>query len=212
MARKKQFKAVIQDKDFFESCLWMSYRYCIGRKTIAAACHAADIAKYVHYLSKECREFMAHDIRREISDKIRWRDNVTVDGYNGKYDALSLIYKYMINHPETVEDKNYHFYVNVDTGEVYTEDRVPKESSYYTSLLDEHTDYIRWIKLANFCDDSNHKIVHVDYEGEEKDIECIEYPCVYQKEITIRYTDVETFPKNSYVDRFIAHEYIKSVR
>ena len=30
--------------DFKETCIWMSYRYAIGRKAIASVMHAEDIA------------------------------------------------------------------------------------------------------------------------------------------------------------------------
>ena len=33
--------------DFKETCIWMSYRYAIGRKTIASLMHAEDIAKHM---------------------------------------------------------------------------------------------------------------------------------------------------------------------
>ena len=33
---------------FEEDCIWMSYRYCIGRSTIAAHMHAGGIANFVY--------------------------------------------------------------------------------------------------------------------------------------------------------------------
>ena len=33
--------------DFKETCIWMSYRYAIGRKAIASVMHAEDIAKHM---------------------------------------------------------------------------------------------------------------------------------------------------------------------
>ena len=47
--------------------MWMSYRYCIGRHTIASHMRAADIWKHVKgKLSKERQLFNAFDINREI--------------------------------------------------------------------------------------------------------------------------------------------------
>ena len=51
--------------DFMDDCVWMSYRYCIGRHTIAAHCHAADIANNVYDPAEKNRlAFYAKDINK----------------------------------------------------------------------------------------------------------------------------------------------------
>lgn len=53
--------------------MWMSYRYCIGRHTIAAHMRATDIVKHCYgRLSKERSIFNAFDMNREIEDKLRF--------------------------------------------------------------------------------------------------------------------------------------------
>ena len=53
--------------DYENDCMWMSYRYCIGRHTIAADMHAGDIWKNCKgRLSKDKQLFTAFDINREI--------------------------------------------------------------------------------------------------------------------------------------------------
>ena len=53
--------------DYEEDCMWMSYRYCIGRHTIAAHMHASDIWQNCkRRMSKERQLFTAFDINREI--------------------------------------------------------------------------------------------------------------------------------------------------
>jgi len=48
-------------------CMWMSYRYCIGRHTIASHMHAGDIwANCKNRMSKERQLFNAFDINREV--------------------------------------------------------------------------------------------------------------------------------------------------
>ena len=42
---KKKTENVKMMTQYEEDCVWMSYRYCIGRHTIASHCHAGDIAK-----------------------------------------------------------------------------------------------------------------------------------------------------------------------
>lgn len=36
--------------DFKEPCIWMSYRYAIGRKAIASVMHAEDIARHMEWV------------------------------------------------------------------------------------------------------------------------------------------------------------------
>lgn len=62
--------------DYEEDCMWMSYRYCIGRHTIASHMHANDIWKNCKgRMSKERELFTAYDINREIEDKMRFNSN-----------------------------------------------------------------------------------------------------------------------------------------
>ena len=62
--------------DYEEDCMWMSYRYCIGRHTIASSMHAYDIWKNCKgRMSEERQLFTAYDINREIEHKLAF-------GYN----------------------------------------------------------------------------------------------------------------------------------
>ena len=57
--------------DYEEDCMWMSYRYCIGRHTIAASMHAADIWKNCKgRMTDERALFTAFDINREIESSM----------------------------------------------------------------------------------------------------------------------------------------------
>ena len=59
--------------DFMLDSMWMSYRYCIGRHTIAAHYRVGEIAKYCYgHLNKERSIFNAFDMNREIEDKMRF--------------------------------------------------------------------------------------------------------------------------------------------
>ena len=55
-----------------EDCMWMSYRYCIGRHTIASHMHAGDIWTNCKgdRMSKERQLFTAFDINREIESHL----------------------------------------------------------------------------------------------------------------------------------------------
>ena len=57
--------------DYEEDCMWMSYRYCIGRHTIASHMHAADIWEHCKgRMSYERSLFTAFDINREIESSM----------------------------------------------------------------------------------------------------------------------------------------------
>ena len=57
--------------DYEEDCMWMSYRYCIGRHTIASHMHANDIWQNCKgRMSKERQLFTAYDINREIESSL----------------------------------------------------------------------------------------------------------------------------------------------
>jgi hypothetical protein len=56
--------------DFKETCIWMSYRYAIGRKSIASVSHARDIANHLDWIPDDRKEFTGKDMMREINDKL----------------------------------------------------------------------------------------------------------------------------------------------
>ena len=57
--------------DYEETCMWMSYRYSIGRHTIASHMQAYDIWKHCKgRMSKERELFTAYDINREIEQQL----------------------------------------------------------------------------------------------------------------------------------------------
>lgn len=58
--------------DYEETCMWMSYRYAIGRSTIAAHYHAKDIAANCYKrMTNDRSEFTAKDIRDQIGNILR---------------------------------------------------------------------------------------------------------------------------------------------
>ena len=175
MARNKKFKVTIQDETFFEDLIWMSYRYCIGRHTIAAAMHASNLVSIVDNLSEARQQFMSKDIRREINSKVNWRKNVTIEGYNDIYDAYTLVLEYLMNHTEITDDTEYHWYINIDTGSVEVEKEEKDEKQYYESFLHDYHDMSPWCKLASYLDKENYKNITVKFEGVEETYECFSF-------------------------------------
>lgn len=67
--------------------------------------HAGNIAhNSYHDIPDDRKEFMAHDIRKEINDNLMWMENVSVSDYRHHIpeDALSsIIWKISYNYSET---------------------------------------------------------------------------------------------------------------
>lgn len=218
--RKKSFKVEIKDGTYYESLIWMSYRYCIGRKTITAHSHAGDIASNSYgHLSEERERFMAHDIRREINNVLNFSRHASVHDYRDHIpqDAMSSILyrleeKYGDNPPEWVfTDLRF----DVD-GKDVSIDKYDGEKEMYYNLRNEYDDLIPWIKLANLMDRSCHRTVVVEYEGKTEEYECIPFPFIMQDEngyhINKRWCDIETYRKNTVVCSSINPDYIKDIK
>ena len=68
---KLAYQDNFQLSDYEMDCMWMSYRYCIGRHTIAASMHAPAIWKHCKgRMSDERALFTAFDINREIESSM----------------------------------------------------------------------------------------------------------------------------------------------
>ena len=202
--------------DFKETCIWMSYRYAIGRKSIASVTHAQDIAKHIDWIPEDRWEFTAKDITREINEKIRWWDNVEFVSYdNGNYDAFTVIFRWFIDNPQKnpVEFFNTSkWYINCDTGEVDTiTDYTPDKSKVIVkhNIFHEYTDYSGWVRLAIVL--RNKPVtVEVEYEGNKETKQAWEWiDCTFNGEnLRYKYSDIN----NKFPDWYIAEEYIKSVK
>lgn len=216
MSRKKQYKAIVTDETYMEDLIWMSYRYCIGRKTIAAHSHAGNIARYsFDHISENRRKFMAHDIRREINDALRWRNNINCHDYRNylEDDAFSIIIyrlleKYGNELPDGVWDD---VKFDIDNGKL-TIDKYEGEKDL-ESLPSLFHDLIVWIKLANALDSNCHRIITTIYEGQKKEHECFRYPQMdwNGKIIHERWVDIESYKKNPSIDTYIDPQYITEI-
>lgn len=105
--------------DFMLDSMWMSYRYCIGRHTIAAHYRAGEIAKYCYgHISDERSIFNAYDINREIEDKLRFccgiEFNFPLTSLNKIYtSAIDIWYQFIEDYHITTKEE-YLKYKSVD--------------------------------------------------------------------------------------------------
>ena len=217
MARQKKYKATITDSSYMEDLIWMSYRYCIGRKTIAAHSHAGDIAKNSYNdISENRRVFMAKDIRQEINDILRWRKNVDCHDYREDLteDAFSaIIYRVLEKYgPELpAHDIWNNVKFDVENGQVtMSEYEGEKDYESFESLFN---DLLPWIKLANALDSKCHRVITTVYEGKKEEHICFPYPSMDYSGTKIgkKWVDVESYRANPYIDRYFDEQYITEI-
>ena len=210
MKNNKKAKIEIPQKDFIEDCIWMSYRYCIGRHTIAATMHAPQIAKFLDanpdIFSQDRKEFMAKDIRQEISDILRFRDDVYIEGFveMGGSDAATLILQHIIDNNLDIT-RSWIFEVNLRTCNVNSH---PSEKESPTNLLHDISDLLPWMKLANWLDPQE----TLTYEADEVNGIVETKPgftfYIIGKEITAHQTTCEAYGKNPFINVYINPIYL----
>lgn len=219
MSRKENFKVTLTDASYYEDLIWMSYRYCIGRKTIAAHAHAGDIAcNSYNCLSDERKAFMAHDIRREINDVLHNKRNCHCSDYRQHVseDGLSLIFKELINMfgnsmPEGFDFETFNY--DVDNGKVDIKESNDNQDEW-NKISYLYDDLLPWIKLANVFDKKQHKLIVVEYDGKVEEYECFQYPYMLWggREIYFKWCDINAYLANPVVDCTINEDYIKEIR
>lgn len=189
-----------------EDFIWMSSRYCIGRHTIAAACHAETIAKVINnnpnILSKERIEFAAVDIRRCINDAINWRDSVLVTGCRDMDAFSAVLYK----SNEKDDPANWKYEVDTSRKEVYIDKPMGALNSKFD---DDYIDLIPWVKLANLLDKSCHRMVTTEYKGEVKTMECYPFPLRHNGKYIKAWADVNN--SDISINRWISAEFITKI-
>lgn len=199
-------KDVKISRDSFEDFIWTSYRYCIGRHTIAAACHTDTIAKAIkdnpHALTKERIEFMAVDIFREVNQHLNWKDSYQIYGVRDM-DIFSAVL-YASN--EVENPKEWIYEVDAYSGDITT---IKPTNPLTCKFDDDYIDLMPWVKLANWLDKSSHKMVTTEFEGKVEIRECFHYPQRYDGEYKQVWSSVEDACMSA--NRWVAEEFITKI-
>ena len=181
--KKKRIKKL---SDYEETLIWMSYRYAIGRHTIASCTHAGDIAQNSYdrlLLTPGRMQFMSKDINDDILRHLEWAPyNFTIDRSSGfsqeEIEPLNLFYQFI----NTLNIKNFNELNKIKRVEtvktngdvsfivIYNEDG--KESGYISSM--DIDDLEPWQRLASVFSLKNHKFCKTLYNGEEKIVEYVD--------------------------------------
>lgn len=204
--------------DFKETCIWMSYRYAIGRKTIAAVTHAADIARHIDWIPESRREFTAEDILRTINGQTNWMfKNVKAKYTAANYDVFSVIFEWLYENPQEDPEKffmEHEWELDLNFGVVIGVKKLqiaPMRNihGYYTdsTIYSEYHDYLPWIKLVSFLKGATHEVT-INTDEVIQAIRWIDIVNVgNSKEIKIKYSNAKEFP-----NWYISTEYIKQIK
>lgn len=143
-----------------EDCIWMSYRYCIGRHTIASQMHASNIAKFNYKkLSKSQMERMSEDINREIFYNLKFSNLLKCNSFDALPSnlkrPLDLLYQAFDENNINSIDK----VKSLSNVEVLYKDNLIFNCYYNNNNLSmmDFTDLEIWQKLANLFDVDNYK-------------------------------------------------------
>lgn len=213
MGRKNEKKYLTQ---YEEDCVWMSYRYCIGRSTIAAHMHAGDIANNCYSRLTDARmQFMSEDINNEIYNRIHFNNFIDMGWYGNipkKYfRPLDVIYSILdIERIDSYEKIRSIRSIDIDWN---SEKEGFEHSIYYFNENDKKKDYLRsfsdlsdlevWQRLANLFDKENHKKCRMI---DDSVVEYYEFWRHYHKDGQLRFEKIRT-PIDCY-QNFSVYKYI----
>ena len=221
---QKNNKVSLQPLSEYEyDAMWMSYRYAIGRHTIASAMHAGQLVQAMyHRLNEHQRETTVYDMRREISTILNWEYNFNMDlcipqqildPFKSLYvfslspcvDESGGLLKYLQQHRVTV------FTRTPPLLEYDVDDSFTKKNEL--SFMGIH-DLLEWVNAASALDRKNHYIATTEYEGKTEEIEVFESYSFNRDDKGIyrlawAYSPIEEYLANPVLYSRIADKYIK---
>ena len=181
---RKKIKDVmdLRQKMLESDLIWYSAHYGIGRHSYAAS-HCHDIIQYgTDVLSPERQEFLAFDIRRELSNYLSWSTpfRMPVDGER-TIDPIDAFISFLKdNNIKTSEELAEYEEIAVVMEEKgtysYHVRKRPEdtEKPYILPFGFEYSDYFGWADLASFFDPQFHKHVLLRNDGKEDVVECFD--------------------------------------
>lgn len=206
-----------------EDLVWMSYRYCIGRHTIAAAMHAGNIASNAYSkLSKARRNFMAFDIRREIDSQLSFSQaNFFIDTClkrqdNPNYRPLEMFLE-IVNSNGIKNGNDYKKVKSIHVDDNGSSVEYKDDGSVSSIAIGQDIyDLVPWMKLANLFDSSTHKMLSLrnPETGETATVECFRTPVLRSCstfEYDMRWVPVEKHISNPAIETWADEDFIVSI-
>lgn len=180
--------------DFEETCMWMSWRYAIGRNSIASVMHAHDIAMNTFWRQTiDRKEFNAFDIAREIANQLIYPFNFHIDypNVNENFHPLERFFEFLKNENiHNLDDLNNYKSVRYTMDGEWKIVKYPyvdayhsnpegdKQEGYYDNPNPHHIshmdidDLIPWQMLASAFDVKRLLVAETEFEGKKEDIIC----------------------------------------
>lgn len=172
LKRKKITDIVtLRDKYRENDLIWLSRNYAMGRHSYAAY-HCDDIMSYSNeVLSSERKEFMAHDIRSQISDHLRWHSFFISKELEENNSPLDLFLQFITDN-NIDSDEQYQEYSRIDVylssdGRISYASEKKEHNKTYFSFLSDIDDYLGWDILASYFLPECHKKCRIVFNGQE---------------------------------------------
>lgn len=156
--RKKNGKPVPLS-DWEHTAMWMSIRYCIGRRSIATVSHAADTVRTCYArMTEDQREATAHDIWNELKMHLGYMFNMRFDmGGGSPFDCLAA---FCGKDGRTFREMSrYRFIKCHGTGDgYYTFDTGLQEEDGHPCVISQYDVkcLLEWDTAARMFDDASH--------------------------------------------------------
>jgi hypothetical protein len=216
MAKKKEVLKPLSG--FEEDLLWMSSRYAIGRKTIAAHGLACDILKNMYRrleLTPDRMNFNSRDINREIESSLRYGPfNIY---FENNYSQERNIF-YLEELYKAISDENGDLKYNIkDIESVHIDCRTNivkitiRSTPSETTFASDFTDLEIWQLVAKMFDKNCHKTCTVKFgEEDPKEVEYIDFYSfdTQNNKILKRKMPIDRVIENPYINTYINEQYI----
>ena len=208
--------------DYELDAMWMSYRYAIGRHSIASVSHAGQLVQAVYHRLTEKRDFTAYDMRREINRSLEFSINFGLNLYVPQqfYDPFKALYQFSLR-PEVISTGGILKYLQENRVEVSMNNTgfaFSVGEPYYKRELHfmDIQDLVVWANAANALDNSRHFIATVEYQGKTDKMEVFEFYAVHrnawnEQELSIEFASVDHYLEKPHLNSWIAREYIKKI-
>ena len=221
--RRKKIKDVVDLRNrLVENDLqWYSAHYALGRHSYASL-HCHDIAQYGReVLDNNRKEFMAFDIRREISERLKWSLNFhQTIGSEDRLNPIEMLMNFLKEHSVTSANEIARYkWIEVSEeqdGTISFHTKLAEDetgSTSYLSFSSSIDDLLGWNDLASYFDPKCHKHCKVRFNNEEKIIKYFDswHRCSYQEGVfpyqTVKIA-IETYEKNPSRYCYICEEYV----
>lgn len=206
-------------KDSLQDLIWMSMRYCVGRKTIAAYMHTNTIGSIIHHNSKifdqNDRKHLSNLINQEITNVFGWNKFVDLQGsnLNSNFDAYTYALLESSKHPEDTK-----LVIDLSIGALVKTEPIDFNKQSYEKLDADYSDLIGWVKLMRALHPKYHKKVSHEYTDIESGVKisgediCISFPIKKDGKYVEVYQPVERVLIDGTRNWHINPAYIKSIK